>query len=76
MFTRSIYVFIVGALTVFAIPAPSIAAESPCPSILDHKLANLMEEPVSLCCSFRGKVLLIVNTAGERGVIRSSSSRA
>ena len=75
MFTRSIYVFIVGALAVFAIPAPSIAAESPCPSILDHKLANLMEEPVSLC-SFRGQVLLIVNTAGERGVIRSSSNRA
>ena len=46
--------------------SPSIAAESPCPAILDHKFANLMDEPVSLC-QFRGKVLLIVNTASECG---------
>ena len=66
MLARSIYAFIVAALAVFAIPAPSIAAESPCPPILDHKFANLMDEPVSLC-QFRGKVLLIVNTASECG---------
>ena len=66
MLTRSIYLFIIAALAVFAIPAPSIAAESPCPPMLDHKLANLMDEAVSLC-QFRGKVLLIVNTASECG---------
>ena len=66
MLARSIYAFIVAALVALASPALSIAAESPCPSVLDHKFANLMDEPVSLC-QFRGKVLLIVNTASECG---------
>lgn len=66
MLTRSIYAFIVVALAVFAAPAPNSAAESPCPSVLDHKLMNLQDEPVSLC-QFSGKVLLIVNTASECG---------
>ena len=64
--TRSVTSASLAALAVFAIPAPSIAAESPCPAILDHKFANLMDEQVSLC-QFRGKVLLIVNTASECG---------
>jgi glutathione peroxidase len=63
---RSICAFIVAALAVFATPAPNSSAEFPCPSVLDHKFANLMDEPVSLC-QFRGKVLLIVNTASECG---------
>jgi len=66
MLARLIYAFIVVAFSIFAMPAQSIAAELPCPSILDHKFANLMDEPVSLC-QFRGKVLLIVNTASECG---------
>jgi glutathione peroxidase len=57
---------VIAALASFTTPAPSIAAESACPSILDHKFANLMDEPVSLC-QFRGRVLLIVNTASECG---------
>jgi glutathione peroxidase len=63
---RSIFAFIVVALAVCSTPAPSTAAETPCPSILNHKFANLMDEPVSLC-QFSGKVLLIVNTASECG---------
>ena len=66
MLVRSIYAFIVAALAVFAAPAASIAAESPCTSVLDHKLVNLQDEPVSLC-KFQGNVLLIVNTASECG---------
>jgi glutathione peroxidase len=66
MLARLIYAFIVAVVAVFPTPTPSTAAESSCPSILDHKFANLMDEPVSLC-QFRGKVLLIVNTASECG---------
>ena len=66
MIARSIYAFIVVALAVFATPVPSSAAESACPSVLDHKFANLMDEPVSLC-QFSGKVMLVVNTASECG---------
>ena len=62
----SIYALIVAALVALAAPAPSSAAESPCPPVLDHKFSNLRDEPVSLC-QFRGKVLLIVNTASECG---------
>lgn len=34
--------------------------------MLDYKVANLMDESISLC-QFQGKVLLIVNTASECG---------
>lgn len=66
MLIGSIYAFIVGAFAVFTVTEQGIAAESPCPSLLDHKFANLMEESVSLC-QFSGKVLLVVNTASECG---------
>lgn len=66
MLVQFIYALIIAALAALASPAPSSAAESPCPSVLDHKFANLMDEPVSLC-QFGGKVLLIVNTASECG---------
>jgi len=66
MLARSIYALIVAALAALASAAPSTAAESPCPSVLDHKLVNLQDEPVSPC-RFRGKVLLVVNTASECG---------
>ena len=41
--------------------------------ILDHKFANLMDEPVSLC-QFSGKVLLIVNTASNAVTRRSTKA--
>ena len=66
MLARSIYCIIVAALVALVSATPSSAAESPCPSLLDHKIVNLQDEPVSLC-QFRGKVLLIVNTASECG---------
>jgi len=66
MLAPSIYALIVAALAALAAPAPSAAADSPCPSVLDHQFSNLREEVVSLC-QFSGKVLLIVNTASECG---------
>jgi glutathione peroxidase len=66
MLGRSIYALIIVALVVSASAIPTSAAESPCPSVLDHKLVNLQDEPVSLC-QFSGKVLLVVNTASECG---------
>src|SRR5918995_5666985 len=66
MLARWIYAVMIAALAAFTTPAPSMAAESPCPSMLDHRFANLMDEPVSLC-QFGGKVLLVVNTASECG---------
>src|SRR5215471_11131915 len=66
MLAKLLYPLIVATLVVLVSPLPSTAAESPCPSVLDHKFANLQDEPVSLC-QFSGKVLLIVNTASECG---------
>jgi len=57
---------VVAALLGITHPAPTDAAEAFCPAILDHKFANLMDEPVSLC-QHRGKVVLVVNTASECG---------
>jgi glutathione peroxidase len=61
-----IYAFVVAVLPIMAVPETNDAAESPCPSVLDHKLSSLQGEPVSLC-QFSGKVLLVVNTASECG---------
>ena len=66
MLAQTTGVFLIAALAIFATPPPSIAAESSCPTVLNHKFANLMDEPVSLC-QFSGKALLIVNTASECG---------
>ena len=66
MFVWSTLTFIIAALALFTARVPSVAAESSCPAMIDHKFANLMDEPVSLC-QFSGKVLLIVNTASECG---------
>ncbi|HXK28977.1 MAG TPA: hypothetical protein VJ646_12045 [Candidatus Binatia bacterium] len=40
MLARSIYALIVAALAASASPAPIIAAEFPCPSVLDHKFVK------------------------------------
>jgi glutathione peroxidase len=66
MAIRSICALMIAALVLCATHAPASAGESPCPPVLDHKFANLQDEPVSLC-QYRGKVLLIVNTASECG---------
>ena len=66
MLAQAISLLVIASLGIFVAPLRSTAAESPCPAVLDHKFANLMDEPVSLC-QFRGKVLLIVNTASECG---------
>ena len=66
MLASSMLAFLIAALAAFITATASIAAESSCPAIIDHKFSNLMDEPVSLC-QFGGKVLLIVNTASECG---------
>jgi glutathione peroxidase len=66
MRVRLIYPLIVAAFAALANAGPTLAAESACPSVLDHKFESLQGEPVSLC-RFSGKVLLIVNTASECG---------
>jgi glutathione peroxidase len=47
-------------------PDGGAAAAGDCPPILNRKVLNLQEEPVSLC-DFRGKVLVVVNTASQCG---------
>jgi glutathione peroxidase len=66
MLARLIYALIIAAFATLAYATQNSAAESPCPPVLDHKLVNLQDEPVSLC-QFSGKVLLVVNTASECG---------
>ena len=66
MLSRSIYFFALAMFISLSSAPPSRSAEPTCPPILDHKFANLMDEPISLC-QFRGKVVLIVNTASECG---------
>ncbi len=42
------------------------AAQAACPGLLDHTVSTLLDnKPVNLCEAYRGKVLLIVNTASK-----------
>lgn len=50
----------------FASGALAAGGGGACPPLLDHKVLNLQDGPVSLC-DFGGKVLLVVNTASECG---------
>ena len=56
--------------TLFAISAlatPSLfAATKDCPPLLDHRFQSLQGKPVDLC-QFKGKTLLVVNTASYCG---------
>jgi len=48
---------------IFSSPA---LAEETCPQLLNHSVATLLDhQPVNLCTAYRGKVLLIVNTASR-----------
>jgi glutathione peroxidase len=42
------------------------AAMAACPALLDRNMANLLDQPQSLC-DYAGSVLLVVNTASECG---------
>ena len=49
------------------LPVAAAAAATDCPALLQHRLPRLQDEkPVDLC-SFRGQVLLVVNTASQCG---------
>ena len=46
--------------------ASSTTNAGACPAILDHRFASLQGKPQDLC-QYRGKVLLVVNTASYCG---------
>src|SRR5687768_4091317 len=66
MLARSIFAFIMAERSLFCSLTQSVGEEASCPSMLDHKISNLLGEPVSLC-QLTGKVVLIVNTVSEGG---------
>ena len=67
-FFKRAFVLVLGAN--FLIPgdlASAAASESgTCPAILDHRFSSLQGKPQDLC-QYRGKVLLVVNTASYCG---------
>jgi glutathione peroxidase len=66
IFCRLAWGLVLGGFATGAFAADPTGAGVACPPLLDHKLLNLQEEAVSLC-QFRGKVVLVVNTASECG---------
>jgi glutathione peroxidase len=51
---------------VAAVAPAGASAAGACPALLDYTFPSLMDRPTALC-QFRGKVLLVVNTASECG---------
>ncbi|MCM8594175.1 glutathione peroxidase [Accumulibacter sp.] len=48
------------------VSAPSLASE-PCPKLLDYRFSSLIGKQTESLCQWRGKVLLVVNTASYCG---------
>lgn len=46
---------------------PSLAIAESCPPLLDHSFPRLQDEKPQSLCDYRGKVLLVVNTASYCG---------
>ena len=67
-FVKAATIFLIGvslaALSTFARAASP--GSSICPTIIDHRFASLQGKPQDLC-QYRGKVLLVVNTASYCG---------
>jgi len=54
-------------LTLFIL-SPPLWADEACPELLNFTAASLLEhQPIHLCQSYKGKVVLIVNTASKCG---------
>lgn len=56
---------VVASQPAWAAPSAS-SAKSDCPTILDHRFSSLQGKPQDLC-QYRGKVVLVVNTASYCG---------
>ena len=54
------------AVSLLAIAVPTAAAQT-CPALLDHTFPRLQDETPQDLCQYRGKVVLVVNTASYCG---------
>ena len=55
-------------LAAFAVGAPAAAqTEAACPALLQHTVNRLQDDKPQPLCQYSGKVLLVVNTASQRG---------
>ncbi|MDD0839397.1 glutathione peroxidase [Curvibacter sp. HBC61] len=50
-----------------AAPGPAAGADAACPSLLQHTFPRLQDEKPQALCQYKGKVLLVVNTASYCG---------
>ena len=50
-----------------AAPLPAAATSASCPALLQHTVLRLQDEKPQSLCQYRGKVLLVVNTASFCG---------
>ena len=47
--------------------AAPLAAQEACPALLDHRFPRLQDDSPQSLCQYRGKVVLVVNTASYCG---------
>lgn len=61
------FLFASALMAALVAPACASAAEPDCPPLLDHRFQRLQDGTPQSLCQFRGKVLLVVNTASYCG---------
>ncbi len=65
MNTFRFFFAVTAAALIFA--APARAADATCPATLNHQFPRLQDEKPQTLCQYKGKVLLVVNTASFCG---------
>lgn len=58
--------YLIAVAAIFAAGAAHAATE-PCPALLDHNFTRLQDDAPQSLCQYRGKVVLVVNTASYCG---------
>jgi glutathione peroxidase len=64
---KTFHLLFAAAAAAMVLSTPAHAADASCPATLNHQFPRLQDEKLQTLCQYKGKVLLVVNTASFCG---------